>query len=225
MLSFALKSLSQLFSPPFRVVLVKSLGLTLALFIAAWFGVQKLLALFAIGPYPWVDTLIAILAGVGLIIGMIFVIGPISALFAGLFLDEIAETVEKTHYPNDPPGQDMAILRSIIMAVKFTAVVILVNIFVLMLIFFPGINVVAYLAGNGYLLSREYFEMVGMRHMPLEQVRALRRQNRTTVWLAGALIAALAAIPVLNLLTPLFATAFMVHLYKSLAEKSRLNTQ
>jgi len=219
MLSFATKSLSQLFSPPFRAVLVKSLGLTLALFIAAWFGVQALLSAFTIGPYAWVDTAIAILAGIGLVVGMVFVIGPITALFAGLFLDEIAETVEKTHYPNDPPGQEMPILRSLTMAAKFTIIIILVNIVVLLLIFFPGINVVAYLAGNGYLLSREYFEMVGLRHMPLEQVRALRRQNRATVWLAGGLIAALAAIPLVNLLTPLFATAFMVHLFKSLSQQ------
>ncbi len=220
MLSFATKSFSQLFSPPFRAVLVKSLGLTLALFIAAWFGVQAILSAFTIGPYAWVDTAIAILAGIGLVIGMVFVIGPITALFGGLFLDEIAETVEKTHYPNDQPGQEMPIVRSLIMAAKFTVVIILVNIIVLLLIFFPGINVVAYLAGNGYLLSREYFEMVGLRHMPLEQVRALRRKNRATVWSAGALIAALAAVPLVNLLTPLFATAFMVHLFKSLEKQS-----
>ena len=221
MLSFATKSLSQLFSPPFRAVLVKSLGLTLALFIAAWFGVQAILSAFTIGPYAWVDTAIAILAGIGLVVGMVFVIGPITALFAGLFLDQIAETVEKTHYSNDPPGQEMPVLRSLIMAAKFTIIIILVNIVVLLLIFFPGINVVAYLVGNGYLLSREYFEMVGSRHMPLEQVRALRRQNRATVWMAGGLIAALAAVPLVNLLTPLFATAFMVHLFKSLAAQPK----
>lgn len=222
MLSFAFKSLSQLFTPPFRMVLAKSLGLTLALFIAAWFGSQSVLSMFTIGPYPWVDTMVAILAGVGLVIGMVFIIGPITALFAGLFLDEIAQTVEAAYYPEDAPGIEVPILQSLVIAVKFTVVVILVNIGVLLLAFFPGVNILAFVFGNGYLLGREYFEMVGLRHMSHEHVKALRHQNRGTVLFAGVMIASLAAIPFVNLLTPLFATALMVHVFKSVAPSTGL---
>lgn len=219
MISFALKAARQMFSQPFRGVLIKSLALTIGLFIMVWFGLQAVLRMFTIAPYPWVDTAIAILAGLGLLVGMVFVMAPVTALFAGLFLDDISETVEQVHYPADPPGVAQPIMRSLIMGVKFFLVMILVYLVILILLLVPGLNLIAYFLGAGYLLSREYFEMVGMRHLPLAEVRALRREHRATVWGAGALIALLAAVPFANLLTPLFATAFMVHLFKSLSRR------
>ena len=47
--------------------------------------------------------------------------------------------------------------------------------------------------------------------------KALRRQHAGAVFAAGFLIAALVSIPILNLLTPLFGMALMVHLHKRLA--------
>ena len=40
------------------------------------------------------------------------------------------------------------------------------------------------------------------------------------VSLCGLIIAGLASVPILNLLTPLFATAFMVRIYKQLARRA-----
>jgi len=72
-------------------------------------------------------------------------------------------------------------------------------------------------AANGWLLGREYFEMVAMRHLPAEEARRLRKAHMGYVSLCGLIIAGLASVPILNLLTPLFATAFMVRIYKQLA--------
>ena len=44
----------------------------------------------------------------------------------------------------------------------------------------------------------------------------LRKANRATVLLCGLIIAGIASVPILNLITPLFATAFMVRIYKQL---------
>jgi CysZ protein len=52
----------------------------------------------------------------------------------------------------------------------------------------------------------------------------LRKANRGTVFVGGIVIAGLASVPILNLLTPLFATAFMVHLYKGLARRGRIGS-
>ena len=100
---------------------------------------------------------------------------------------------------------------------KFTFVIVLVNLFVLIIALLPGINIAVFLAGNGYLLGREYFEMVGMRFLTPKEVKALRKRNAGKVFTAGLFIALLAAIPFVNLLVPLFATAFMVHVYKQVA--------
>ena len=84
----------------------------------------------------------------------------------------------------------------------------------LFLLLIPGVNLIAFYLGNGYLLGREYFELAAMRHLPAAEARQLRQANRGLVFLCGVIIAGLASVPIVNLLTPLFATAFMVHVYK-----------
>ena len=81
----------------------------------------------------------------------------------------------------------------------------------------PGINAIAFFVANAYLFSREFFELAALRYRPLEQVRALRQRYRLRIFIAGLLIAAFLAVPILNLLTPLFGTAFMVRLHKRIA--------
>ena len=209
----------QLFSPGFRSILFKSVGLTLGLFVLVWYAAKKLLDAVTFVSYGWLESTIDIVAALGLIAGMVFLIAPVTALVAGLFLDRIAEQVEARHYPDDPPGQDPPVARSMLVALKFTGVVVLVNLFVLVIALLPGINILVFLAGNGYLLGREYFEMVGMRFLPPSEVKALRKRNSGKVFTAGLFIAMLAAIPFLNLLVPLFATAFMVHVYKQVVRE------
>jgi CysZ protein len=223
MTSFALTSFRQIFTVPFRKVLWKSLGLTIGLFVLIWFGLQALLAAFTIGPWPWIDTAIAVVAGAALFAGLVFIMAPVTALFAGLFLDEIAETVERVHYPGDPPGRELAILPALWMALKFTALVVLVNLTVVLVILLPGLNFLAWIAGlwaNAYLLGREYFQMVGARHMPLAKVKAIRAANKNQVLFAGGAIALLASVPFINLLVPLFATSFMVHVFKDVSKNA-----
>ena len=42
---------------------------------------------------------------------------------------------------------------------------LLVNIVALFLLLIPGVNLIAFYLGNGYLLGREYFELAAMRHL------------------------------------------------------------
>ncbi|MCX5580797.1 sulfate transporter family protein [Kaistia terrae] len=215
MLSAAWLALTDIWTPPFRAVLWKTLGLTLVLLIGIWFGLQALVVHFADWPsYPWINTSVAIVTGFGLIVGLGFLIAPISALMAGLFSDDIAKVVETTHYPQDPPGKGLSFVDAIVSTLGFTATVIVVNIICLFLLLIPGVNLVAFFLGNGYLLGREFFEAAASRFRPVAEARALRRQNAVTVLFAGFVIAGFLAIPILNLLTPLFATAFMTHVHK-----------
>ena len=142
---------------------------------------------------------------------------------AGLYLDDVAGQVERTYYPADPPGRELPALAAIGAGLKFFLVVLVVNLVALFLLLVPGVNLIAFYVGNGYLLGREYFEMVAMRHLSLEEARRLRKANLATVFLCGLIIAGLASVPIANLLTPLFATAFMVHVYKSLARRAGLS--
>ena len=67
---------------------------------------------------------------------------------------------------------------------------------------------------NGYLLGREYFEMVGVRRLPVADVTSLRKAHSLSVLMTGIAIAFLLTIPVVNLLMPVVATAAMVHLFE-----------
>lgn len=212
---------NQMFTKPFRGVLWKSLALTVGLLAALWVGVQALLGSYLLLPYPWLEMAIAWFAGVGLFIGLGFFIAPISSIFAGLFVDEIAEVVEDTHYPSETPGKPVPILRSLGETVKLVLVVALVNIVALFLVLFLGLGVIIFFVANGYLLGREYFEAAAFRFHSVADAKALRRQHSGTVFMAGLLIAGFLAIPLLNLLTPLFATALMVHLHKMVTGSPR----
>jgi CysZ protein len=106
----------------------------------------------------------------------------------------------------------------LILSVKFLGVVILGNIVALLMLLIPGVNIIAFFVVNGYLLGREFFEFAAMRFRPEMEAKALRSKHATTVFLGGLVIAAFMAIPILNLLTPLFAAAMMVHLHKAVAQ-------
>ena len=224
-LDAARAAFARLFTPEFRTVFVKTLGLTLLALVAVWFGLKELFDWLAL---PWIDALLpgfpawagwlgmiaAILAGIGFALGLALLIAPVTAIVAGLFLDDIAEVVERTDYPRDPPGRAVPIGQAIVLSAKFFGVVILGNIAAMLLLLVPGINIGAFFVVNGYLLGREFFEFAAMRFRSEADAKALRKRHAGTVFLAGLVIAAFLSVPLLNLLTPLFAAAMMVHLHK-----------
>lgn len=219
-----------IFSPPFRAALWKSLGLTAVVLIALWFGVSTLFEHFAIPFFAgWTPDMPAWLneagtfagwaAGIALAFLLAFLIAPISAMIAGLFLDDVAEVVEQDHYPQSPPGRAMALIPGIVLSIRFLGVVILGNFVAFALLLVPGVNIVAFFLVNGYLLGREYFEFAALRYRSPDEAKALRRRYGASVFLAGLVVAAFLAIPLLNLLTPLFAAAMMVHLHQRVSMK------
>ena len=90
---------------------------------------------------------------------------------------------------------------------------IVLNLLALPLYLLPGPNILIYLALNGYLLGREYFETVAQRRLGGRAVAQARRRVRLRLWVAGVLIALMLAVPLLNLIAPVLATAFMTHLF------------
>ena len=219
MFTSAIRAFGDLFSPEFRSVLLKALGLTIALFIAVLVIAEVLIASFTHFSWPWADRLVEIGTGLALLVAFFFLMSPVTAAFAGLFLDRIAEKVEERHYPWDPRGTPLPAGRAILMAIQFFVVVLLVNLAVLPTVFF-GFGVLVLIAANAYLIGREYFEMVAMRHMPVEEARILRKENSPTVFIAALLPAVMSVVPFVNLVVPLFSTAYFTHLFKSVRASS-----
>ncbi|MBO6543155.1 MAG: sulfate transporter family protein [Alphaproteobacteria bacterium] len=217
--------LSDTFSKPLRAVMLRSLGLSLMLLalsgVGAFYGLEYIPPIGANWGAPFIDTVIDWLSGAIVVVVLVLLLMPVSALFAGLFLEEVAGAVEARHYPEDTAGRDQPFVQGLWIALKFTGLLILLNILALPLYFIPIVNVVTYWGLNGYLLGREYFELVALRHRTPDDARTLRRQKKASVFFAGVGAAALASIPLVNLLTPFFATAMMVHLHKRFSEGPR----
>lgn len=219
MLSAAFKAFGDLLSPDFRSVLFKATGLTIGLFVIVLIAVEIIISTLTLFPWPWTETLLAVGTGLALLVAFLFLMAPVTAMFAGFFLDTIAAKVERTHYPHDPPGTPLGTGRAAATALQFAVIVMAVNLAILPTVFFAFGAVVLVIA-NAYLISREYFEMVAYRHMPVAEARKLRKENTPAVFAAGVLPALLALIPLLNLTVPLFATAYFVHIFKQVAASS-----
>ncbi|MGA2486247.1 MAG: sulfate transporter family protein [Roseiarcus sp.] len=217
MLQDAFDSLADIASPPFRKVVVKSLALTAAALLVAWFGLDRLALHFVDVQPSWLATLIAWLIGLSLLVGAVFLAAPVASLVASLFFDEIAAHVEAQVDPLGAPGRPAPFVEATLAALRFAGLSLAVGIVSLILLFVPGIGFAAWLAANAYLLGREYFELAAMRFHSAAQARALRRQRAGIVFAYGVMIAVFVAIPLVNLLTPLFATTLMVRLHKRVA--------
>jgi CysZ protein len=221
MLDAALDAARQILTPHFRAVLWKTLALTLALLAVIWAFLHKLIVAGVGLTHPWAAAPLSLLSGVGLFLGLAFLITPVSFLVAGYFFDELALLAERESAPDEAPGKPLSLSKSLLLSVKFSAVTLAVNLAALLLLLVPGINAVAFFAANAYLSGRGYFELAAARYLSFPEVRRLRKSNSLRVFAAGLVIAALLAIPLANLLTPLFGTAFMVRIVRDIRRPSR----
>ncbi len=210
MIDAALAAAEQIFTKPFRTVFVKSLGLTLLLLALLWAGIEKLVVSTIHLPYFWLATAVHILAGFGLLVAVTFLVTPVSFIVAGFFFDELAEHAETAVAGADGRGRAMAVAPALWIGAKFAALSLAVNAVALALLLVPGVNAVAFFGANAYLLGRGYFELAALRYRSVEEVRRLRGRHGLRIAVAGCVVAAFLLVPLLNLLTPLFASAFLV---------------
>jgi uncharacterized protein involved in cysteine biosynthesis len=235
MLDSAIKALSQIFSPPFRAVLLKSIGLALILIVLLGLGLHHgLVWLTGAGegyaegwlgpnshtPLLILAKLIAVAAALGIIVGSVFLMPAVTALVASFFADEIAAVVERSHYPQEPPGTPLPATRALVEGVKTALLAVAVYLVAVPFLLVAGVGALIFFFAAAYLLGREYFELAAMRFHPPAEAKRLRRLHRSTVFVSGMFIAAFVSIPVVNLATPLFGVAFMVHMHKRLARAS-----
>lgn len=229
MLDDAAKAISQMLSAPLRAVLWKSIALALGLIAAAAIALDRLIVWLvgagsvsaenALGPHAYLPVeivawLLSIAAGLGIVAGSVMLMPAVTSLVASFFCDQIAEQVEREYYPADPRGKALPLWLAIIEGGKTALLAIVVYICAAPFLLFAGLGAAIYFLATAWLLGRIYFELAAMRfHAPAE-AKALRRRNAATIYVAGLLIAAFVSIPVVNLATPLFAMAFMVHLHK-----------
>jgi CysZ protein len=234
MLDAAFKALADLFRPPLRAVLVKSILLALALIVVIGIVLERTLTSLAESGTTWAEQtsgfaphslwaaaawLLSIMAGVGILTGAVFLMPAVTAFVGSFFVDDVADAVERWHYPAEPPGRALSIVTAVIEGAKFAFLSLIVYLMALPFVLFAGFGVLILFVANSYLLGRNFFELAAMRFYPPWEAKALRRRNAGTVFFAGMVVALFVSIPIVNLATPVFAMAFMVHVHKRVAAK------
>jgi CysZ protein len=234
MLDDAIRALTQMLSPPLRAVLWKSIGLACLLIVALAAALERAIvwlveagsasAQTALGPHAHLPLdvlawLFGLAAGLGIVAGSVMLMPAVTAFVASFFADQIAEEVERTDYPADPPGRALPLSQALFEGGKAALLAIAVYLCTLPLLLIGGVGAILFFLATAWLLGRVYFELAAMRFVPVAEAKALRRRHATTVFIGGMLIALFVSIPIVSLATPLFAMAFMAHMHKRLSRR------
>jgi len=227
-------ALTQIFAAPLRAVLWKAVGLALALIVVAAIALDRLIVHLVgaggasvettFGPHAQLPInaiawLISLAASLGIIVGSVFLMPAVTAFVASFFSDQIAAEVEREHYPADPPGRALPLWLAVVEGVKTALLAIVIYLCAAPLLLLLGFGAVIFFIATAYILGREYFELAAMRFRPPAEAKAMRKRNAMTVYIAGLFIALFVSIPIVNLATPLFAMALMVHVHKRLGRR------
>jgi CysZ protein len=217
------RAFAQALEPEFRKVAIKGIAIAGAAFVSLLALAQWGLARLVEFDVAWLERL-AEFAGFGALLVALFLLFPaVVALSVGFFLDEVAAAVERRWYPGDSPGRELPVPMALREGAAFGALALALNLLALplylALLFLPPLNLFLFYGLNGYLLGREYFGLASRRHLSAAESVALRKANAGRVFLAGAAIAVLASVPVINFAAPIVGAAAMTHLFKQVARR------
>jgi len=207
-----IRAFGMLTDPAVRRAFVLSVAIAVAL-LAAMFPAAFWLVEAAGTPManPWLDRILDGLSLAGAALGVAvlawFLFPVVVAAVLGFLLDAVVAATERRHLPDLPPAADQPLARTLAYSLGFALLVVGLNVLVLPLYLVPGLNVPVYLALNGYLLGREYVDLVLARRHPLGELKALRREHRARLWTTGLVTALLLPVPFVNLLAPIVGSA------------------
>ena len=221
------QALSQLGDVSFRRVIWIGLTGSAVMFVVLWltvgffllnteiFNFDGLLGVLNT-PIEWMTDIF----GAAAVIFLSWLLFPaIVSVIVSFFLEDAAQAVEAKHYPNLPQSRRQGTTEMVTVTLKFAGLAIMLNILALpiyaVLFFIGPFNLFVFYALNGYLLGREFFDLVAHRRATPDQARHLREAHKGQLFLAGVVIAFMMTIPIVNLIASAIATAAMVHLTQS----------
>lgn len=209
MLNELVRAFRMLDEPRVRRVLWLGIGLSLATLAGLVLSVEGVVSWASNTGYVWLDRLFEVLGVLGTLVVAWFLFPSVVVAISGIFLDQVVDATEDRYYPHLSPPRPAPLGVSVPAALRLLATALALNLLALPLYLVPGANLPAWLLLNGYLISREYVELVALRRMSPQAAVELRKRHRLRFWLAGMLIALLLAVPLLNLVAPIVGAAFL----------------
>src|SRR5919201_744092 len=213
MVSAFIKALALLGERPFWRIIWHIVLMTIATIVGLYAVVWGVLTHVALVDIGWLNTMIAVVGGVAVVVLTWLLFPAVVTLVVSGFLERMIVAVETRHYPDLPAPTPLSLWHSVWVALRFTGVTLLLNLLAVPLyLLLPAVNVAVFYGVSAYLLGRVYFELVALRRLNPRTARRLRRSHQLRLFVAGLLITGLLTVPLLNLVAPLLAAAFMVHL-------------
>lgn len=215
-------ALRQLGDRAFVWPLLKGLGGAVLVFaglaVAGAWGAEALA-----GGSGWVARVAGALGGLLALVLAVWLFVPVMLALSGLFLDPVAETVERRFYPGLPPARGASLAAqarfNLWLGVRLAAASLVA---LPLSVALPPLGAALFWAISAVGLGHGLFEGVAQRRMGVAEARALRRSREARVLAVGAVLAAAALVPVLNLLVPVVGTAAMTHvLHRNVSEISK----
>ena len=226
-----LAALRQLGDPPIKRVIWRvalwTAALSLLVGVALWTaiaGIDPTMS-FDFIPILWLKGLLVWVAGIFVGVLGVFaffavfwlLFAVIVQLVAGFYLEDIITAVEARHYPELPPAISQSVSGAVVNALQYFAMLVFLNLLAMPFYLIPLFGVLVFYLVNGYLIGREYFELVALRRIDARSAATLRKAQRGQVFGAGLITTLLFSLPVVNLVAPIVAAAAMVHIFEGMA--------
>lgn len=177
-------------------------------------GLAKLCAfIIADGSFfaaTWLNMVLGYVGGFFVLVLGWLMFPLVMTAIACLFLDGLADRLERLYYPDLPKGKPSDWGDGLAASIRLLGRTVMLNLFALPFYFIPVVNLVAYAMVNSHLLGREYFFNLALRHLSLEKAGAVYVKERLALHKTGLKLAVFFMIPGLNLLAPLLATGLML---------------
>lgn len=167
----------------------------------------------------WLGTLVGFLGGMAAAVLSIYLFPAVSGFVLSFLLEDVVKAVEARHYPHLSQPRIVGLRESLGLALRFMLIIILLNTLALPLYLIPGLNIVCFYLLNGYILGREYFELVALRRLSYPEVKEWRWRNRSLLLGIGVVVAFLLTIPLLNLTIPVLTAVYMTHVLEILRSR------
>jgi len=222
------KGFGQLSDPRTRAVIFKSIAWTVALFLGLYVSLYVALKATTFIAIGFLEVFFDFIAQFGVMALTWYLFPAVVTAVGSLMLDSVVEAVEKRHYPEKQMVTGLTFRQSVLPTIKLLGVTVGYNLLILPLFLvpplWPAIPFI-FIALNGYLLSREYFELVALRRLSPLEAKSMYNRWKTPLFIGGLGFAFMLSIPLLNLITPVIATAAMVHLFETWCNKDGLQVR
>ena len=212
-----LRAVGALSEPPMRRVVALSFALAVVTFAVLWLSIAAILYHTTFFDWRLLNWLVDALGGLA-VLGVTWLLFPAAVtMIMSFYLERVAAAVEAADYPGRGPPRPQPVGEIVSITLRLTLLTLLFNLLALpVYLLVPGINLFLFLALNGYLFGRGYFEVVALRRLDMGAARRVRSRFAGRIFLGGVVIAGLFALPLVNLVAPVIATAFMLHIFEAL---------